>query len=198
MPKARAKRCTYKEGSRRCPYDGDGVPSLCHAHRIALAEIARPKPPGRVLLDSLGDFLQGKPINREATIGAAEDFLSQWANGLGSQYHPDMIDGESEDSTHRRGQSGTGRPWWWNIPHAGPRAHRGGGQQPPHHPEVELLRARLAARQVMGFTATEKLDAATIKTRHRELVRKNHPDGGGSHKKMAAINAARDILEATL
>lgn len=142
-----------------------------------------------MLLESLGDLLQGNPINREATIGAAEAFLNQWATGIGGNYRPDISGGGSEDAVHRRAQSGQGRPWNWNIPHAG------GRRQPPQHdPEAELLRARAAARQVMGFGADEPIDAAKIKVRHRELVRKHHPDRGGSTKKMANINLARDVL----
>jgi len=211
VARSRSRRCTYKEGTRRCPYDGEGEPSLCRAHCIALAEAARPRAPARVLLDSLGDWLQGKPINRHATIGAAEDFLNQWAGNLGSEYHPDVMGGQSEDSVHRQGQPGT--PYWWNA--AGhwwqnlPSANAGpsGGDRtrsrprpppPPPHPQEDLIRARVAARQVMGFAPKEVLDAALIKKRHRILVAKHHPDRGGSHKKMSAINAAKDILVAAL
>lgn len=203
--KPRALRCTYKEGNRRCPYDGDGEPSLCKAHRIALAEVMRPKAPARVLLETLGDWLQGKPINREATIGAAEDFLNQWAGTLGSEYRPDMFDGASEDHVHQRAQSGQGRPWYWNIAHAaaqGQAGHAGQARQSPPGPDQDLIRARVAARQVMGFAPRERLDAEMIKRRHRELVRKNHPDRHPGrpefHRKMAAINAANDVLVAEL
>lgn len=142
-----------------------------------------------MLLESLGDLLQGNPINREATIGAAEAFLNQWVAGIGGNYRPDISGIGSEDAVHRRAQSGQGRPWNWNIPHAG-------GRPPPHQPdpEVELQRARAAARQVMGFQMRELLDADKIKARHRELVKKHHPDRGGSTKKMANINLARDVL----
>jgi hypothetical protein len=200
--KPRAKRCAYKENGRRCPFDGEGEPPLCKAHRVSLAEMARPKPPGRVLLESLGDLLQGKPINREATLGAAEDFLNQWAGNLGSQYRPDIFDGASENTVHQRAQSGTGRPWWWNIAHATEQPPNGHAR-PQSPPEADLIRARLAARQVMGFTHNEPLDAGKIKARHRELVRKYHPDRHPDRqremdKKMSAINAARDVLEAAL
>jgi hypothetical protein len=200
--KPRAKRCVYKEGGRRCPFDGEGEPSLCQAHRVAIAEAARPKPPGRALLDSLGDWLQGRPINRDATIGAAEDFLNQWAGGIGSQYRPDIFDGASENTVHQRSQSGQGRPWWWNIAHATGQDGHAQHQQP--NPDTDLLRARVAARQVMGFGLREPLDAGKIKARHRELVRQYHPDRqpperrAAATKKMAAINAARDVLEAAL
>lgn len=189
MPRAKVPRCTYKEGTRRCPYDGEGDPPLCRPHRLALAEAAKPRAPSRVLLESLGDWLQGKPINGEATIGAAEAFLNQWAAGIGGGYRPD-ISGVSEDAAHRRAQSGTARPWNWNIPHAG----GGRPRHPESDPEVELQKARAAARQVLGFQMDEPLDAVKIKARHRQLVRKHHPDHGGSTKRMANINLARDVL----
>lgn len=194
MPRAPSKRCTYKEGGRRCAFDGTGDPPVCDPHRVALAEAARIKPPARVLLDTLGDWLSGKPINREATIGAAEDFLSQWVGNIGGDYRPDMRSGESEDSVHRRAQPGA-RPWNWNIPHAAGGQQR---QQQQPDPQRDLARARQAARQVMGFAPNEVLDEAKIKVRHRELVKANHPDRGGSTKRMAIINAARDVLVESL
>lgn len=143
-----------------------------------------------MLLDTLGDWLQGRPINGEATIGAAEAFLNQWAAGIGGNYRPD-IGGVSEDAAHRRAQSGASRPWNWNIPHAGGRR----APHPPRHdPEAEVRKARAAARQVMGFDQQEPLDADKIKVRHRKLVKKHHPDHGGSTQKMATINTARDVL----
>lgn len=206
MPsKPRPKRCVYKESGRRCPFDGEGDPPLCQAHRVAIAEAARPKAPGRVLLDSLGDWLQGKPINRDATIGAAEDFLNQWAGNIGSQYRPDIFDGASENTVHQRSQSGQGRPWWWNIAHAtGQGAPNGHAQHQQPNPDADLIRAQIAARQVMGFGPNEPLDAGKIKARHRALVRQHHPDQqppgrrAAATKTMAAINAARDVLEAAL
>lgn len=141
-----------------------------------------------MLLDSLGDWLQGNPINRDATIGAAEAFLNQWVAGIGGDYRPD-IGGVSEDAAHRRAQSGAARPWHWNIPHAGAQQ-----QTPQRDPEAELRKARAVARQVLGFQMKEPLDAGKIKARHRELFKKHHPDRGGSTQRMAAINAARDVL----
>jgi len=187
MPRATVPRCTYKEGSRRCPMDGSGSPPLCDPHRMALAEASRPRPPARVLLDSLTDWLQGNPINRDATLGAAEAFLNQWVAGIGGNYRPDIA-GVSENGAHRRAQSGTDRPWNWNIPHTRQR------QQPPHDPDAELRKARAAARQVLGFGPTEALNVDMIKARHRQLAKKHHPDRGGSNRKMETINLARDVL----
>lgn len=194
LPRAtRTPRCTYREGSRKCPYDGTGTPALCQAHRIALAQAAKPRPPAQVLLETLGDLLQGNPINREATIGAAEAFLNQWAS-MGAGYRPDITGGASEDAAHRRAQAGN-RPWNWNINHG---QQGQGGDPSEQQREADLQRAQAAARQVLGFSSKEPLDADKIKARHRELVKKHHPDLGGSTRKMATINTARDVLMAAI
>jgi curved DNA-binding protein CbpA len=51
---------------------------------------------------------------------------------------------------------------------------------------------------VFGFKETARLTESLIKERHRELVRRHHPDRGGSTARMAVINDARDILMASL
>lgn len=169
MPPRQPDRCTYQEGRRRCPYDGTGTPKLCNAHRIALAEASKPRPPAHVLAETLMDFLQGKPINRDATISAAEDLIGQWTRSRPSA------------------------PSWWPPPGTSPGDQ---GQERRVDPTAqELARVRAACRQVMGFGPREPLDEGKIKTRHRDLVKRYHPDRkGGSHEKMATINHARDIL----
>ena len=70
---------------------------------------------------------------------------------------------------------------------------------PPPDPEIERQRAILAARQVMGFAATEPLDENKIKDRKRQLAKRYHPDlQGGSAQKMALVNDAADVLLAAL
>jgi hypothetical protein len=142
----------------------------------------------------MGDWLQGNPINREATIGAAESFLGQWAGVLGGEYRPDVVSGASEDSVHRRARSGASRPWNWNIPHS----HQAPQQQqqppPPPDPDHAERQRVMAARRVMGFTPNEVLDHDMIKRRHRALLKRHHPDHGGSNDRMAVINSARDTL----
>ncbi len=52
-----------------------------------------------------------------------------------------------------------------------------------------------AAKGVLGFAQSEPITADTIKARHRQLVKRHHPDKpGGSALKTSAINNARDIL----
>lgn len=189
-------RCSFRQGNIRCPYDGTGTPPLCGAHRMEIERASQPKPAARVLFDGLIDFLQGKPINREATLGAAEDFLSQWIGGLGADYRPDIGDNGSEDAVHRRNQAGRG-PWNWSWGDAQGGAGAGGDGRARHtapDPNAELAKARRAARVILGFRPTDQPTVEQIKVNHRLLVRKNHPDRGGSTKRMAAINAARDVL----
>lgn len=145
----------------------------------------------------MGDWLQGKPINREATIGAAESFLGQWAGVLGGEYRPDVIAGASEDNVHRRAQSGTARPWQWNIPHSD-QAPRVPPPPPDADPGAREREQVLAARKTMGFSAKETLDHDIVKRRHRDLIKRHHPDHGGSHTRIVAINVARDILLGSL
>lgn len=47
-------------------------------------------------------------------------------------------------------------------------------------------------RDVLGVGAHAHVTHADLKTRHRELISKAHPDAGGSHDKAAEINAAFD------
>jgi curved DNA-binding protein CbpA len=51
---------------------------------------------------------------------------------------------------------------------------------------------------VLDFAIGQKVTAAEVKARHRELARRHHPDRGGSVARMQEINAAVDQLLATL
>ena len=197
MPKAnRAPRCTFKESGRRCPRDGQGNPPLCAPHRIAVAHAAIPKSPVEVIADAAFNFLQGKPINRDATLGAVEDIASQWA-GMGADYRPDAFDGAGEDQTHRRAQAGAGSatPWWvahmQNVANGRTGARRQAAPAPPPDPRVG---ERREARQTMGFSPSDQLTEDIVKERKKLLARKHHPDRGGSVERMSAINAAADVL----
>lgn len=176
----RATRCTFRQGNRRCPFQGDGSPALCRPHQIAVVEASRVRRPTEVIADAITNFLAGKPINAEATLGAAENLINQWTmgGGMAGGYHPD---------TAPVGDVGAGgsrpRPWWQARPEP----------RPPDQTE-ELRRVRLAARQVMGFAAIEPLTEETIKDRRRVLAKRHHPDKGGSVQKMAMVNGAADIL----
>lgn len=47
-------------------------------------------------------------------------------------------------------------------------------------------------RESLGFPTESRPSAEIIRQKHRELLRQNHPDVGGSDAFMAEINAARD------
>ncbi len=186
-----ARKCTYRENGRRCPFTGEGNPALCRAHQIALQEASRPKRPFEVVADAFVNFLQGKPINTEATIGAVDTLLGQWGSGMGADYRPDVEAGEGEDSVHRGGGRPRGAAPWSTWREAGQ------GPRPGHaDPEAEeRRRIELAARQVMGFTASEILTEDQIRDRKKTLARRFHPDRrGGSLEQMKTVNAAADIL----
>lgn len=188
MPERKLK-CSYREGSRRCPFHGIGNPPLCPAHQVAVQEAARPRSATEVLAEATVNLLQGKPINSEATIGAMSAVINQWATGLGADYRPDVGVGEREDAAHRRARPGP-PPWW-----AGQR----GAAPPTEAPDRAILGA---ARRVMGFAASERIDEDTIKARRNELAKKFHPDRAGRDaakakamtERMSAINRSADIL----
>lgn len=196
MPRAKSNRCTYREGKRRCQFAGRGDPALCDPHRAVLIEASRPQSPVSVITEAAINFMSGKPINREATIGAIETFVEHWSGGIGSGYRPDVSSGERESRVHQRAQPGHDVPWW-TMPGA---QRRGQAQPPPPPPNEEIERQRkiAAARQVMGFALSEPLTREVVQQRHRKLVRKHHPDHGGSTEKMMAINNARDVLLAEM
>lgn len=53
-------------------------------------------------------------------------------------------------------------------------------------------------RQVFGIDADTKVDRALIDNLYRALVRKRHPDYGGTHDEMVLLNRARDAALAEI
>lgn len=51
------------------------------------------------------------------------------------------------------------------------------------------------AKEVLGFPPSSSPSPRDIQKAYRALALENHPDRGGSHKKMVEINTAKDILE---
>ena len=64
--------------------------------------------------------------------------------------------------------------------------------------KIEHAKELGRARAVLGFTKDHVLTVAIVKTRHRELARKHHPDAGGSTEKMQKVNWAADLLVQSL
>lgn len=179
MPPGRSDRCVFKQGRLRCRNRGTGDPPLCEAHLIVVAETTRPRQPAEVLLESLGNFLSGKPINAEATIGAAKTIFEAWAigGGVADGYYPPV-------------NGGPGPSW---IP-GGAWRPSGRGSQAPDPIAAQRRRVEIEARSVLGFGPNEPLTEEAIKDRRRTLAKRNHPDAGGSAKQMAIINDAADVL----
>lgn len=192
--RARADRCSYVEGGRRCVRNAAAGtnPPLCVACQIAVQEIARAgqrSAPQR-LADLVGDLLAGKPINQREALGIAQDIFVEWG-GMASQYRPPI---------NMHGQTAHGRtapfvPFggWPGGPRAGP-GWPGYSPPPPDPREQAQREAVVRARATMGFAASERLTEDMIVDRRKRLARKHHPDLGGSVDKMAEINNAADVL----
>ena len=173
----RVRRCSYKEGNRRCPRDGVGDPPLCTLCRLAVATSSMPPSPAKVITDSLLGLFAGKPVNVVATVGAVQEAYAQW--GAARMGLPIPMPPLNQDA-----------------PRPGPSVDHDAVAR------AELDQARRMARRELGFHDTEPLTESTIKERQRKLARKYHPDLGGGSKekterltrKMSAVNAAADVL----
>lgn len=207
MPRQKQQRCALVVGDRRCQRAGTGSPPLCPTCRRAVAHTSKP-PAGdiaTVAADVLADFLAGRPINRDATIGAVESMIAQWTASIGSSYMPDLRGVESEGAAHRRAQSGFPRfdDFVDDVVRAG-RATRQRARAPSPEESARAAAAAAAAeaaknaRAELGFGVTEVLSEESIRDRRKKLARRHHPDSGGSAAKMAAINNAADVLLAML
>lgn len=175
MP-ARAPRCAYVESRRRCGRPGTGNPPLCEAHRIVLDdEAARPERPGEKLVGLLGRVLRGQKVNDDHLYAGIEDFVDMFSQPVGAPPHSPVEAARARTRDFlRRAQAKAQPP---------PRPRKPAGPDP---------------RVVLGFAIGQKVTAAEVKARHRELARRHHPDRGGSLSKMQEINAAVDQILATL
>lgn len=196
-------RCSYKEGRARCPKNATkmvGDQGFCRAHHLLMTDAGTPgggalrvnpmdklREVGQSVLE---DFIAGRPLDANKIKSALNDLGGGW--GLGGAYagYNPTIPHEQPDFDPFQG-----------IRDAYNRARGQQRQQqaPPDIDAAELARAQAKARQVLGFGPTDAIDAALLKERHRKLTLKHHPDRvGGSEQRMREINAARDILAATL
>ena len=67
-------------------------------------------------------------------------------------------------------------------------------RKPPQEPRVEKRQAmtRTKAAEILGIS--EQASEAEIRAAHKELMKRNHPDHGGSPYLAQMLNQARDIL----
>jgi hypothetical protein len=169
-------RCAYAERGQRCRRKGDGNPPLCDAHRIVLeAEAARPARPGEKIVGLLGRVFRGQKVSDDHLYAGIEDFV-------------DMFSRAPHDPPHNPVDAARAR--------AREFFRKSQGVPPP--PQRPKKPAGPDPRVVLGFAIGQKITAAEVKARHRELARKHHPDRGGSVAKMQEVNAAVDQLLATL
>ena len=61
---------------------------------------------------------------------------------------------------------------------------------------IEGQRSRLTAELILGFTEEEDYSSDDVKEAHRIATKYAHPDTGGDHELMTAVNVARgELLE---
>lgn len=197
---AKSLRCSYKESGARCPKIGTvtvGQIAFCGPH-ARLVQQAAQRASGQASVQTvfqqgadlagsiLRDFLDGKPISRDRVASAINDFA--WnLGGAYASYNPDLVDVEI-------GIGADGQP------HTGPSGGRRRAQRPPppEDPDAELRQAIAKARATLGFGPREIITPEILKARHRELVKRHHPDRGGSLERMQEINAAVDTISASM
>lgn len=143
-------------------------------------EAERPQRPGEKIVGLLGRVLRGQKVNDDHLYAGIEDFVDMFSRGQGDVPHDPIAAARARAAEFlRRAQAQHGHV----PPPPRPRPRKPPGPDP---------------RVVLGFAAGQKVTAAEVKARHRELARKHHPDRGGSVARMQEVNAAVDQLLATL
>jgi hypothetical protein len=66
-------------------------------------------------------------------------------------------------------------------------------QLPPCKPTLKFTNSLPGALSIFGFPALPT--KAALIAKHRELVKRHHPDRGGLHEDMVAVNLAYDFLK---
>lgn len=66
-------------------------------------------------------------------------------------------------------------------------------QPPPRRPVFHFAKTLESALSIFGFASIPTKGA--LVTRYRELVKQHHPDKGGLHQDMVAINLSYDLLK---
>lgn len=182
---ARRPRCVYREGPKQCPRNGTGNPILCKPHRqLMMSEMRTERSP---LADLFRKFATGKPVSRDDLFNAGEQIF-------GKKLDPSMFDFDGMSGAEVQEKvAETIRQ----------QAKARGAKAPPRPPPRKITAKEqeiLKAKRVLGFDGVLLLlNADIIKARHRELAKKFHPDRpGGSTAKMQEVNAAVDVLMASV
>jgi hypothetical protein len=142
-------------------------------------EAARPERTGEKLVGLIGRALRGQKITDEHVHAGISDFVDMFSRLPNDPPHNplDAARVRARDFLRRAQAQSQGRP----PPPPPPRK--------PPGPDPYM---------VLGFAVGQKVTAAEVKARHRELARKHHPDRGGDVRKMAAVNHAVDQILAEL
>jgi hypothetical protein len=107
------------------------------------------------------------PARRRATTAEAE------AAGRGFAPGPDRR--RQQGRRRRRGGSRLGRADWGPL---------------GKHPDLDAI----VARQRLGLPLSGRLAPAAVNQAWKQAAASHHPDRGGEHGTMQAINGARDLL----
>lgn len=146
------------------------------------SEASRPARPGERLVGILSKAFRGHKIDDASIYDGIEDFVEMFSRAPGDPVQSPM------DAARARAADFVRRTRQQQAQQA---------QRPPPPPP----RPRPAGpdpRVVLGFAVGQKVTAADVKKRHRELARKHHPDRGGNLQRMQEINQAVDAILATL
>jgi hypothetical protein len=160
-------RCAFKDGSRRCSRNGFGNPPLCRPHAI------------QVNLDGKRvEFPEESPLF--GLLDMADRMFASSQNEAVQQVRNifgEFLAGAANQSNAQH-----------QIPHEAPPEPR---TPPPPPPTLD------DPRVVLGFEPGERLSAARVKSRQRDLALLFHPDKeGGSVAAMKRVNeAATDLLK---
>jgi hypothetical protein len=132
----------------------------------------------------LGRVLRGQKVNDDHLYDGIEDFVEMFSRPAGAPPHNPI------EAARARAQDFLRRA---HVQQA--QAQR---RPPPPPPPRTRKPTGPDPRLVLGFAIGQKVTAAEVKARHRELARRFHPDKGGDVRRMQEVNAAVDQLLATL
>lgn len=173
---------------------------MCRAHELLAQDAAKQMQERGGFLHTaasiVDDVLSGRGLQQEKVARAINEGIWEMGGGY-SRFSPDLEDvdftpstGGVPPNTGRRASSQPRyRPGW---------AREEAPPPPPPSEQAEAARKVALARQILGFGPGEPITADVLRARHRELAKKHHPDRGGSVTRMQEINAAADVIAASL
>jgi hypothetical protein len=138
---------------------------------------------GQAIGNVMGKLFRGERVSRDELGQAFVDGVSMFAGVPADQYVRDGIESRVPAGTPRKVVDWAYEQLKAREARARANEHANGKPKGPD-PRIAL-----------GWKAGQKVTAADVVARRRELTKKHHPDKkGGSVEKMQAINAAADQL----